>query len=91
MYLPRTKLCVGARVAIRNWNILPSAGLYNGSIGTVVEIVYKDRVVGPNDKEHCQLPDYVVVDFPHTALPPHIHPWDRKHPTVGQFPYQVVH
>jgi hypothetical protein len=28
------------------------------------------------------LPDYVVVDFPHLSLPPHIDPWDREHPTV---------
>ena len=38
-YLHCKYLCVGSRVAIRNWNILPLAGLYNGSIGTVVEIL----------------------------------------------------
>ena len=49
-YKSKTDLCVGARVALRNWNILPCAGLYNGSIGTVIEIVYRDDPIGPNDK-----------------------------------------
>ena len=82
-FIHHTDICVGARVALRNWNILPSAGLYSGAIGTVVEIVYKSSSVGPNDKEHCHLPDYVVVDFPHLNLPPYIQPWDLKHPTVS--------
>ena len=81
-YKSQTDLCVGARVALRNWNILPCAGLYNGSIGTVVKIVYKNDPIGPNDKQHNHLPDYVVVDFPHLTLPPYIEPWDRLHPTV---------
>ena len=81
-HVKHTDLCIGARVALKHWNILPSAGLYSGSIGTVVEIVYKDNPIGPNDKEHCHLPDYVVVNFPHLSLPPHIDPWDREHPTV---------
>lgn len=81
-YVKDTKLCVGAKVALRQWNIMPSAGLYNGSIGKVIEIVYTNPV-GPNDKEHNHLPDYVVVDFPHLNLPPHIEPWDRNHPTVS--------
>ena len=50
-YIQHTDLCVGARVALRNWNILPQAGLYNGSIGTLVEIVYKDNPIGPNGKK----------------------------------------
>ena len=81
-YKRKTDLCVDARVALRNWNILPSAGLYNGSIGTVIEIVYQDDPIGPNDKQHNHLPDYVVVDFPHLKLPPYIEPWDKLHPTV---------
>ena len=81
-YIRHTDLCVGARVALRNWNILPQAGLYNGSIGTLVEIVYKDNPIGPNDKQHCHLPDYIVVDFPHLILPPYLKPWDTSHPTV---------
>ncbi len=82
-YKRQTDLCIGARVALRNWNILPCAGLYNGSIGRVVEIVYRNNPVGPNDKQHNHLPDYVVVDFPHLTLPPYIEPWDKLHPTVS--------
>ncbi len=58
-----TDICVGARVAISNVNILPEVGLYNGAIGTVIEIIYQGKPEGPNDKEHNHLPDYVVVDF----------------------------
>ena len=79
-----TELCVGAQVALRKWNILPCAGLYNGSIGTVVEIVYKNRPIGPNDKQHNHLPDYVVVDFPNLKLPHYVEPWDKLHPTVKE-------
>ena len=50
MYDKSTDICVGARVAISNVNILPEVGLYNGAIGTVVEIVYNNRPEGPNDK-----------------------------------------
>ena len=81
-YKSETDLCIGARVALRNWNILPCAGLYNGSIGTVIEIVYQNDPIGPNDKQHNHLPDYVVVDFPHLKLPSYIEPWDKLHPTV---------
>jgi hypothetical protein len=81
-YKSQADLCVGARVALRNWNILPCAGMYNGSIGTVIEIVYQNNPIGPNDKQHNHLPDYVVVDFPHLKLPPYIEPWDKLHPTV---------
>ncbi len=48
-YLQHTEICVGARVAISTVNFLPEVGLYNGVIGNVVEIVYQDRPVGPND------------------------------------------
>ena len=85
-YKSRTDLCIGARVALRNWNILPSAGLYNGSIGTIVEIVYKNNPIGPNNKQDNHLPDYIVVDFPNLTLPPYIKPWDKLHPTVT---YQI--
>ena len=81
-YKPQTDICVGARVALRNWNILPCAGLYNGSIGTVIEIVYKNNLIRPNDKEHNHLLDSVVVDFCHLTLPSYIEPWDKLHPTV---------
>jgi hypothetical protein len=62
-YDKNTDICIGARVAISNVNILPEIGLHNGAVGTVVEIVYTNRPEGPTDKEHYHLPDYVVVDF----------------------------
>ncbi len=68
---------------ISNVNILPEIGLYNGAIGTVVEIVYQDRPEGPNNKEHNHLPDYVVVNFPNLKLPARIPPWDELHKTVS--------
>ena len=82
-YDKTTDICVGARVAISNVNILPEAGLHNGAIGTVVEIVYNNRPEGPLDKEHYHLPDYVVVDFPNLKLPPGIPIWDPYHKTVS--------
>jgi hypothetical protein len=78
-YDSHTDICVGARVALSNVNILPEVGLYNGAIGTVVEIIYQDKPVGPNDKEHNHLPDYVVVDFLNLKLPTGIPPWDELH------------
>ena len=83
-YDPHTDICIGARVAISNVNILPAIGLYNGAIGTVIEIVYQDKPVGPNDKELNHLPDYVVVDFPNLKLPTGIPPWDELHPMVSK-------
>ncbi len=63
-YDKHTDICVGAKVAISNVNFRPEIGLYNGAIGDVIEIVYNDRPFGPNNKQHCHLPNYVVVDFP---------------------------
>ncbi len=63
-YDQHTDICVGAKVAISSVNFLPEIGLYNGEIGDIIEIVYNDRPVGPNDKQHYHLPNYVVVDFP---------------------------
>jgi hypothetical protein len=76
-------ICVDARVAISNVNILPEVGLYNGAIGTVVEIMYQGKPVRPNDKEHNHLPDYMVVVFPNLKLPTGIPPWDELHKTVS--------
>jgi hypothetical protein len=82
-YNSHTDICVGARVAISNVNILHEIGLYNGAIGTVVEIVYQERPEGQNDKEYDHLPDYVVVNFPNLKLPAGILPWDELHKTVS--------
>ena len=62
-YDQHTDICIGARVAISNVNFLPEIGLYNGVIGDVIEIVYNDRPVGPNDKQHYHFPNYVGLIF----------------------------
>jgi hypothetical protein len=67
-YDSHTDICVGARVAKSNVNILPEVRLYNGAIGAVVEIIYQGKPVGPNNKEHNHLPDYMVVDFSNLKL-----------------------
>ncbi len=54
-YLKHTDICVGTRVAILTVNFLPEVGFYNGAIGNVVDIVYQDRPVGSNDKQHYHL------------------------------------
>jgi hypothetical protein len=82
-YNSHTDICVSARVAISNVNILPEKGLYNGAIGTVVKIVYQDRPEGPNNKEHNHLPDYMVVNFLNLKLPAGIPPWDKLQKTVS--------
>ena len=43
---------------------------------------YQNNPIGPNDKQHNHLPDYVVVDLLHLKLLPYIEPWDKLHPTV---------
>jgi len=83
-YIKHTDICVGARVAISTVNFLPQFGLFNGAIGHVVEIDYKDRPVGPNDKQHYHLPNYVVADFPNLKLPSNVAPWDTLHRTVSK-------
>jgi hypothetical protein len=80
-YNKNTDIWVGARVAISNVNVLPEIGLYNGAIGSVVKIVYNNRLEGPLDKEHYHLPDYVVVNFPNLKLPAGMPPWDQYHKT----------
>lgn len=82
-YNKNTDICVGARVAIAPYNIVPEVGLYNGAYGKVIEIVYSNRMAGPNDRNNNHLPDYVVVDIPHLRLPKYIRPWDLNAPTVS--------
>ena len=53
-------LCIGCRVEITGKNIKPEWGLFNGSMGTVVDIVFDDGK-SPNSGD---LPVYVLVDFP---------------------------
>lgn len=50
----------GCKVSIKGKNFCPILGLYNGAIGTVMEIVYK-----PGESPNTgNLPLYVAVDFP---------------------------
>ena len=82
-YNSHTDICVGARVAISNVNILLEIGLYNGAINTALKVLYQERPEGPNDKEYDHLPDYVVVNFPNLKLPAGIPLWDELHKTVS--------
>jgi hypothetical protein len=59
--MKRTMLCCEAMVEIVKANIEPKWGLYNGAIGTVVDIVYHQGE-NPNSGH---LPKVVVVDFKH--------------------------
>jgi hypothetical protein len=82
-YNQHTDICIGARVANSKVNFLPEKGLYNGAISDVIEIVYNDRPVGPNNKQHYHLSNYVVVDFPNLLLPTNFAPWDELHKMVS--------
>ncbi len=55
-----TTLCREAKVSIKGRNFCPKNGLFNGAIGTVVEIVY-NQGESPNTGH---FPQYVLVDFP---------------------------
>jgi len=80
-YVSESHLCVNARAMI-TVNFIPEIGLYNGAVGTVVEIYY-DKPEGPNDKQHYHLPKYVVMDMPQIKLPKGYEPWDKNNPTVS--------
>ena len=61
----RLALCVGAKVLLLS-NFVVEYKIMNGSIGTVVDIVYKDKA-GPRDAK--ALPAYVTVHFPKSCIP----------------------
>ena len=73
-YKTTAGLCVSARAALRNWNILLCVELYNGSIGTLVDIVYRNNLIGSKKKQHNYLQDCIVIKFPHLSLSSHIEP-----------------
>lgn len=58
-------ICRNAKVQITGRNIEPEWGLYNGSIGTVKEIIF-NQDDNPNDGD---LPLYVIVHFPQYCGP----------------------
>ena len=72
-----TYFCVGAKVALKGRNIQPRWGLFNGTIGTVKEIVYEHD----NNPNLGHLPVYVAVEFPTYNPPlgvPPFHPENSK-------------
>jgi hypothetical protein len=53
------RICIGCRVSISARNINPDWGLFTGSIGIVIDIVY-----APDQTPHTQdRPMYILVDF----------------------------
>ena len=69
-------IAVGAKVMLRS-NLYVSAGLTNGSIGTVHGILYNPQLRGPNS-----LPTAVCVNFPEYQG----NPWNPRHPKVVPIP-----
>jgi hypothetical protein len=67
-------VCVGAKVSLQGRNFNPSWGLFNGSIGTVQEIVFTP---GDNPNEGDQ-PLYIVVEFNSYCGPV----WDKANSKV---------
>ena len=72
--------CTGSIVAISGRNFQPLWGLHNGACGTVVEIVFQQGR-SPNTGD---MPEYVVVDFPHYCGPT----WDSNN--AGHVPIPIV-
>ena len=83
----RSALCVGAAVMLLS-NFIVELGLFNGAIGTIVEIVY-DTPIGSRKRIGAQkmnvLPLYVVVDFPELKIPLD-KAWDPNHPSWVPIP-----
>jgi hypothetical protein len=74
-------IAIGACVMLLT-NFVVEEYLFNGSIGTIVDIVY-EHAEGPRTKG--ALPLYVVVDFPHCRIPEDM-AWDQSHPTYVPIP-----
>jgi hypothetical protein len=73
-------LCIGQRVML-SCNLWVQAGLVNGALGVVMQIVYAPRTNPPH------LPTYVVVAFDKYIGPP----WDQTNQIMYQFhPYKGV-
>jgi hypothetical protein len=70
---PILNICRGATVQISGKNFEPDWGLYNGAVGTVVEIVFNENE-NPLDGT---LPQYILVDFPQYRGPS----WISEKPT----------
>jgi hypothetical protein len=55
-----TKVCIGAKFQLKGKNNRPSKGLYNGSMGKVVNVVFAPGH-NPNNGD---FPLYIIVSFP---------------------------
>jgi len=66
----KTILCVGCKVYLSGMNIKPEWGLYHGSIGTVLDFIYKSKM-GPHETDEGigKLPLFVLVNFPQYSGP----------------------
>ena len=73
--IPLLYLCRDSKVMLVA-NLKASWGLYNGAVGTVVDLLYKDGARPTNDPS--PLPDVVFVRFPGYKGPPYI----NEDPTV---------
>ena len=60
-----TMLTIGSHISLAGWNPAPEWGLYHGSMGVVVDIVFKNNE-SPNENH---LPMYVMCEFPHYTGP----------------------
>jgi hypothetical protein len=69
----KTMLCRDTMVEITKVNIEPTWGLFNGAIGTLVDIIFRQGEY-PNEGH---LPTVVVVDLKHYRGPI----WDKDNPT----------
>ena len=58
-------------------NYVVESGMFNGGVGTVIEIVYAEPD-GPRNR--ANKPAYVVVDFPLSTVPAN-EAWNSDHPT----------
>ena len=70
---PVTLLSNGCLVQLTGWNACPDWGLYHGTIGKIIDIVFRENE-SPNKGN---LPRYIIVDFPQYKGPI----FDKNNPT----------
>ena len=76
-------LCIDAKVCIRGKNFQPQWGLFNGAVGKVLYIHFKEDE-NPNLGD---LPEYIIVDFKGYKGPP----WNENYPTVSVSFYYIIY
>lgn len=62
-----TPICIGFKVTIKSLNICPARVLYNGCLGTAVDIIY-DHPQSPKNYA-TNVPNYIIVDIPDFKSP----------------------